>query len=216
MSTQAEQEQLEELKNFWTEYGKPIFIGILLAIAVVAVWKFWQNHKETNKLREAQSYQALVYAMMQPTDKINEQDVKDAEKQIVANSSSSYYGQYAQFFLAKLAVDKGKLDEAADILKNVLDKSKDTVISELARQRLALVLSAQGKIDEALQLLDAPVEQSFSASRQELKGDLLFKKGDIEQARNIYKEALAIAEKEKSSSKLIIKLKLDDIANEDK
>lgn len=214
MSTQTEQEQLEELKNFWTKYGKPIFIGILLAIAIVAVWKFWQNHQEANKMREAQNYQTLVYTMMQPIDKINENEIKDAVKQIEAASSTSYYGQYAQFFLAKLAVDKGKLDEAATILNNMLHKTKDVAINELARQRLALVFSAQGKLDEALKLLDVPVEKAFTASRQEIKGDLLFRKGDIDQARTVYQEALAAAEKDKLSSQVIIKLKLADIAKE--
>lgn len=214
MSTQTEQEQIEELKNFWTEYGKPIFIGILLAIAVVAGWKFWKNHQLTNKIREAQSYQLLVFTMMQPSDKINANEIKTAAEQLQATNPNSYYAQYAKFYLAKLAVDTGKLDEAATALQEVLAKPADAVIDELARQRLAQVLAAQGKVAEALKLLDAPLEKAFIVSRQELKGDLLLKQGNIDQARVVYKEALTAAEAEKSPSQLIIKIKLNDLVKE--
>lgn len=214
MSTQTEQEQLEELKNFWTEYGKPIFIGILLAVAVLAGWKFWKGHQLTNKIREAQSYQLLVFTMMQPADKINVNEIQSAVQQLQADNPDSYYAQYAKFYLAKLAVDTGKLDEAAKALQEVLAKPADVVIGELARQRLAQVLSAQGKVGDALKLLDAPLEKAFIVSRQELKGDLLLQQGDVDQARAVYKEALAAAEAEKSPNQLIIKIKLNDLAKE--
>lgn len=214
MSTQTEQEQLEELKNFWTEYGKPIFIGILLAVAVLAGWKFWKSHQLTNQIREAQSYQLLVFTMMQPTDKINVSEIQTAAQQLQTDNPNSYYAQYAKFYLAKLAVDTGKLDEAAKALQEVLAKPSDVVIGELARQRLAQVLSAQGKVDDALKLLDAPLDNAFIVSRQELKGDLLLTQGNVDQARAVYKEALAAAEAEKSPNQLIIKIKLNDLAKE--
>lgn len=214
MSTQTEQEQLEELKNFWTEYGKPIFIGILLAVAVLAGWKFWKSHQLTNQIREAQSYQLLVFTMMQPSDKINVSEIQTAAQQLQTDNPNSYYAQYAKFYLAKLAVDTGKLDEAAKALQEVLAKPADVVIGELARQRLAQVLSAQGKVDDALKLLDAPLDNAFIVSRQELKGDLLLTQGNVDQARAVYKEALVAAEAEKSPNQLIIKIKLNDLAKE--
>ena len=69
-------------------------------------------------------------------------------------------------------------------------------------------------MEEALKLLEAPVEKAFPASRQELKGDLLLKQGNPEQARAAYQEALTAAETAKSANLVIIKLKLNDLAKE--
>lgn len=215
MSTQTEQEQIEEIKNFWGNYGKPIFIGVLIAITIIAVWKFWQSHQIAKKTKEAQVYQLLMMTMAQPVDKINMKDVVGAAESLQSESPNSYYAQYAKFYVAKLAVETGKLDQAVTELKAVLDKPADAVIAELARQRLAQVFIAQNKLDDASQLLDTPVDKAFSISRLELKGDVLLKKGDIDKARDTYSEALTLAKEAKSANQIIIKMKLDDLAKED-
>lgn len=215
MTTRIENEEIEELKSFWNSYGKPIFIGVLLAIAIVSVWKFWENHQITNKVKEAQNYQLLIFAMSQPLDKVNEADVISIADQLQKANPDSYYAQYAKFYLAKLAVSQNKLDDAAKALKAVLDKPADVALAELSRERLVRVLLAQNKPDEAFALLQAPVEKEFVTTREELKGDVLLKQGKIDQAREAYKAALAAAEADKLGNQLIIKLKLNNLAQED-
>ncbi|AWM80380.1 GTP-binding protein [Gammaproteobacteria bacterium ESL0073] len=215
MTTRIENEEIEELKSFWNSYGKPIFIGVLLAIAIVSVWKFWENHQITNKVKEAQNYQLLIFAMSQPLDKVNEADVISIADQLQKANPDSYYAQYAKFYLAKLAVSQNKLDDAAKALKAVLDKPADAALAELSRERLVRVLLAQNKPDEAFALLQAPVEKEFVTTREELKGDVLLKQGKIDQAREAYKAALAAAEADKLGNQLIIKLKLNNLAQED-
>ena len=39
----SEEEQVEQLKRFWQDYGTPILVGISLALAVFAGWRFWQQ-----------------------------------------------------------------------------------------------------------------------------------------------------------------------------
>ncbi len=215
MTTRIENEEIEELKSFWNSYGKPIFIGVLLAIAIVSVWKFWENHQITNKVKEAQNYQLLIFAMSQPLDKVNEADVISIADQLQKANPDSYYAQYAKFYLAKLAVSQNKLDDAAKALKAVLDKPADAALAELSRERLVRVLLAQNKPDEAFALLQAPVEKEFVTTREELKGDVLLKQGKIDQALEAYKAALAAAEADKLGNQLIIKLKLNNLAQED-
>lgn len=215
MTTRIENEEIEELKSFWNSYGKPIFIGVLLAIAIVSVWKFWENHQITNKVKEAQNYQLLIFAMSQPLDKVNEADVISIADQLQKANPDSYYAQYAKFYLAKLAVSQNKLDDAAKALKAILDKPADAALAELSRERLVRVLLAQNKPDEAFALLQAPVEKEFVTTREELKGDVLLKQSKIDQAREAYKAALAAAEADKLGNQLIIKLKLNNLAQED-
>ncbi|AZS50330.1 GTP-binding protein [Entomomonas moraniae] len=215
MTTRIENEEIEELKSFWNSYGKPIFIGVLLAIAIVSVWKFWENHQIANKVKEAQNYQLLIFAMSQPLDKVNEADVISIADQLQKANPDSYYAQYAKFYLAKLAVSQNKLDDAAKALKAVLDKPADAALGELSRERLVRVLLAQNKLDEAFALLQAPVEKEFVTTREELKGDVLLKQSKIDQAREAYRAALAAAEADKLGNQLIIKLKLNNLAQED-
>lgn len=215
MTTRIENEEVEELKSFWNSYGKPVFFGVLLAIVIVAVWKFWENRQITNKVKEAQNYQLLIFAMSQPLDKVNEADVISIVDQLQKVNPDSYYAQYAKFYLAKLAVSQNKLDDAVKALQSVLDKPADAAVAELARERLARVLLAQNKADEAFALLQAPVEKEFVVTREELKGDVLLKQGKLDDAREAYKLALKTAEADKLGNQLIIKLKLNNLAKED-
>lgn len=205
----------KELRNFWDRYGKLITIAVLLIITCVAVWKFWENRQLTNKIRAAQSYQSLMIAMSQPLEEVKESDVISIAEQLQKQVPDSYYAQYAKFYVAKLAVTRNKLDEAATALQAVLQKPADPVIEELARERLAQVLLAQNKLDEALTLLDAPTPNAFVATRQELKGDVLVAQGKTNEAREAYQTALAAAETNKDLNQVVIKLKLNNLAKED-
>lgn len=203
-----------ELKTFWGTYGKIITLIVLIAITGVIVWKFWENRQLTNKINAAQSYQALMMAMAQPLDQVKEADVISIAEQLQKKAPDSYYAQYAKFYLAKLAVNQNKLDDAAKALQVVLQKPADSVMEELARERLVQVLAAQNKLDEALKLLDAPIPDAFVATRQELKGDILVLQGNKDGAREAYQTALAAADSNKSVNQMIIKLKLGNLAKE--
>ncbi|MDO2286185.1 tetratricopeptide repeat protein, partial [Escherichia coli] len=72
----------------------------------------------------------------------------------------THYAQYGSLFVAKVAVDSGKLDDAVAELKAVMDKPADATLGELARQRLARVLAAQGKVEEGLKLLDGDADKA--------------------------------------------------------
>ena len=73
----------------------------------------------------------------------------------------THYAQYGSLFVAKVAVDSGKLDDAVAELKAVMDKPADATLGELARQRLARVLAAQGKVEEGLKLLDGDADKAY-------------------------------------------------------
>lgn len=213
----AAEEALEkqELKSFWDTYGKLITIVILLIIAGVAVWKFWENRQLTNRVMASQNYQALMMAMSQPLDQVKESDVISIAEQLQKQAPDSYYAQYAKFYLAKLAISQNKLDDAANALQAVLKKPADSVIEELARERLAQVLIAQNKLDEALKLLQVPTPEAFVSTRQELKGDILVAQNKLDEAREAYQTALVAADSNKSMNQMLIKLKLNNLAKED-
>ena len=105
----------------------------------------------------------------------------------------THYAQYGSLFVAKVAVDSGKLDDAVAELKAVMDKPADATLGELARQRLARVLAAQGKVEEGLKLLDGDADKAYVSIREELRGDLLvqLKRTDEARARPTRSQAVA-------------------------
>ncbi|MNN12912.1 hypothetical protein D3C81_1259210 [compost metagenome] len=125
----------------------------------------------------------------------------------------THYAQYGSLFVAKVAVEAGKLDDAAAELKAVLDKPADATLGELARQRLARVLAAQGKAEDALKLLEGDADKAFLASREELKGDLLAQLGRSDEAHAAYQKAKAALPEDAAVGGL--QMKLDDLAKGD-
>ncbi len=115
--------------------------------------------------------------------------------------------------MAKVAVESGKLEDAAAELQPIVDKPADATLGELARQRLARVLAVQGKVEEGLKLLDGDADKAFVASREEIKGDLLVKLGRTDEAHGAYAKAKAALSDEAAVGGL--QMKLDDLAKGD-
>ena len=51
--SQHEDEQIENLKRFWQDYGTPILVGITIAVTVFAGWRYWQTEKVNSATKAA-------------------------------------------------------------------------------------------------------------------------------------------------------------------
>src|SRR5690606_12714142 len=127
-------------------------------------------------------YQQLLESALDPSGEPDAARVAELAGRLKSEYAGSHYAQYGSLFVAKVAVDADKLDDAITELQAVVDKPADATLGELARQRLARILAAQEKADAALALLDGDVEAAFLASREELKGDLLVQLGRTDDA----------------------------------
>jgi predicted negative regulator of RcsB-dependent stress response len=140
-------------------------------------------------------------------------EVVELSNKLKSEFAGSPYSQYGALLAAKLAVEAGKLDDAAAELQAVVDKPADATLGELARQRLARVLAAQDKAEEGLTLLDGEAPASYQASREELRGDLLKQLQRPAEAREAYQKARAVLADDAAQGTL--QLKLDDLAEGD-
>nr|WP_314487951.1 tetratricopeptide repeat protein [uncultured Pseudomonas sp.] len=206
-------EGLAGAKDWWNRNGKPLLTGALLAAAVVMGWQAWHKY-QTNQSQGASSlYQALLETTLTPTGTPDTAKVAELAGKLKSDFGGTPYAQYGSLFVAKVAVESGKLDDAAAELKGVMDKPADATLGEISRQRLARVLAAQDKAEEALQLLDGDAEKAFLASREELKGDLLVQLGRADDAHGAYEKAKAALSDDAATGGL--QLKLDDLAKGD-
>ena len=207
---QTEEEQIAQIKDWWQRNGKPLLTGGVLALAVVIGWQGWQNY-QTNQAQGASAlYQQLLESSLPQTGQVDPAKVSELAEKLKSEYAGTHYAQYGSLFVAKVAVESGKLDDAAAELKAVLDKPVDANLAELARQRLARVLAAQGKLEEGLKLLEGDADQVYLASREELKGDLLVQLGKADEARAAYEKAKAALAEDAAVGGL--QMKLDDLA----
>lgn len=209
----TEEEHLAEFKDWWQRNGKPLVTGGLLALVIVFGWQAFHKYQSNQSQGASMLYQQLLETTLTPDGKPDAARVADLANKLNSEFGGTAYAQYGSLFVAKVAVDSGKLDDAASQLKVVSDKPANPALGEVARQRLAQVLAAQNKADEALKLLEGDADQAFLATREELKGDLLVQLGRTDEAHAAYQKAKAALSDEAAVGGL--QIKLDDLAKGD-
>ncbi|MEX5558489.1 YfgM family protein [Pseudomonas rhodesiae] len=209
----TDDEQLAEFKDWWQRNGKPLVTGGLLALVVVFGWQAWTKYQANQSQGASILYQQLLETSLTPDGKPDQARVIYLAGKLKSDFGGSTYAQYGSLFVAKVAVDAGKLDEAATELKSIVDKPTNPILGEIARQRLAQVMAAQNKPDDALKLLDGDADKAFVATREELKGDLLVQLGRTDEANAAYQKAKAALSDEAAVGGL--QIKLDDLAKGD-
>ncbi|MCD5973301.1 hypothetical protein ALP94_00073 [Pseudomonas savastanoi pv. glycinea] len=209
----TEDDELAAMKDWWQRNGKPLVTGGLLALVVVLGWQAWTRYESNQSQGASALYQQLLETALTPSGQADTARVADIANKLKSEFGGSAYAQYGSLFVAKVAVDNGKLDDAVAELKLVTDKPASDTLGEIARQRLARVLAAQNKADDALKLLDGDADKAFLASREELKGDLLVQLGRTDEAHAAYQKAKSALSEEAAVGGL--QMKLDDLAKGD-
>ena len=209
MTSGTEEEQLAQSKEWWQRNGKPLLMGGALALVLVFGWQFWQKHQLNQAQSASTIYQQLLNAALEE-GKADTAEISRLGNLLQKEFAGSHYAQYGSLFVAKVAVESGRLDEAATELQAVLDKPADKTLEELARQRLARILAAQDNAEEGLALLEGDAVEAFAASREELRGDLLVKLERPDEAHAAYSKAKELLSQDAAIGGL--QLKLDDLA----
>ena len=209
MTSGTEEETLAQIKEWWQRNGKPLLTGGVLALVVVFGWQYWQKRELDQAQTASVVYQQLLDVSLDAS-RTDPAEVVRLGNLLKKEFAGTHYAQYGSLFVAKVAVEGDRLDEAAAELRTVVDKPADQTLGELARQRLARVLAAQDKADEALKLLDGEAHKAFAASREELRGDLLVQLGREDEAHAAYSKAKESLSEDAAIGGL--QLKLDDLA----
>lgn len=204
---QTEEEQVEALKKWWAQNGKSAIFGVVLGLAAIFGWREWQDYETSQAASASLLYQDLVIAA-------RENDIGDMEKnakKITAQYGSTAYAMFARLSLARIAVEKGELDEAATELQLALDEVSEDSLQHIIRLRLARVLIATDKHAEASKVLAQQQQRGeFEVGYLELEADLLRQDKKLDGARDTYQKALTLAQSSGQDTS-ILDMKLDDL-----
>ncbi len=208
----SDEEQIERLKKLIKTYGSAALIGVLLALIVFFGWRTWQNRQETNSLQAIHQYQKVVDDSAKVAgDKAAQSRFISNVQALVKSDPDSVFALQALLLQAKVTADQGEWASAEKALTQaVAVKVKDDGLIAIAWLRLASAQQAQNKLDAALTSLDHVTDPAFTASRDELRGDILLQKNDQAGAKKAYESAWSSLVKRQQSRELL-KVKMNVI-----
>ncbi len=184
----TDDEQLEHVKRLAAEYGPWIIGAVILGLAFVTGYRYYQSHQNQRALIAATQFDGMATAI-QRNDQAKARQIADG---LIKDFPASPYADQAQLALAGLYVTQGQDADAVAPLTQVMERSKDADLRRIARLRLARVLIDQGKPDDALGLLSAD-PGAFAARYHDVRGDAYYAKKDPQKAAEQYQAALADA-----------------------
>ncbi|MBN8486471.1 MAG: tetratricopeptide repeat protein [Burkholderiales bacterium] len=199
-----EQEQLDELKAFWKQYGNLITWLITLVLAGFAAyngWNLWQSHQA----KGAAGMFGELAAAAQTGD-------ADRTGKVFADMKDRFAGaeltRHAAMLTARVQSDKGQTDAAMASLNWVIEHSGADGLGPVARLRLSGLLIEKKSFDDALKQLDAITGDEYRGLVQDRRGDVLMAQGKKDEAVAAWQAAWK-ALPEEQQYRRIVEAKLD-------
>ena len=204
-----EQEQLDQIKHFWNQYGNLITWLLLGVLASVAAWNGYHYWQRSQAAQAAAMFDEMGRSLASA-------DVTKAERtfnDMKDRYASATYTQQAGLALAKMAADAGKSDVAKSALQWVADKAGDDGYAAVARLRLANVYLDAKQYPEALKALDAVKSDEFAGLVADRRGDILLQQGQRDAAKAAYVSAFKAFD-ERSEYRRLVRVKLNALGVE--
>lgn len=180
-----EQEQLEELKAFWKQYGNAITWVLTLALLGYAGWNGWGWWQRDQAARASVMFDALDAAAQTGDAERTARVFSDLKERFPRTA----YAQQGGLLAARVALARGQVEPAKAALAWVGEHATEDEYRSIARLRLAGVLLDAKQYDAALAQLDAAKAPAFAALVADRRGDVLLAQGKRDAARAAYAAA---------------------------
>lgn len=180
-----EQEQLDQLKHFWKQYGNPITWVLIAAMAGYASWNFYNYWQRKQSTQAAALYDEVARAASAGDTAKLERAFGDMKDKF---GGTAFAGQ-AGLVAGKVMFEKGNTDAAKAALTWVSEKASDDGYKAVARLRLAGVLIQAKAYDEAAKVLAESVPAPYAPLVADRTGDLQAAQGKTTEAIAAYKKA---------------------------
>lgn len=201
-----EQEQLENLKAWWKQWGNYIVYGASAVLIAFAGYQYWHHLAQKKTMEAAERYEAMQQAL----EKNDQKTALGLGAELMEHYESTPYAPRAVMQMARLNTDNKDTKSAQAQLEWVVAHTKEPAYKDLARLNLAGVLLDGKQYDAALSQLNTQHTDAFGPRFDDLKGDVYLAQGKTAEARAAYTAAY---DKLKETDQLrgLVELKLDTL-----
>jgi predicted negative regulator of RcsB-dependent stress response len=180
-----EQEQLDQLKHFWSRWGNLITWVLIAVLGTYAAWNGWQLWQNRQASQATVLYDTVEQAAQRGDLALLERSVADIQDKFGSTTAA----HHAALLAGKVLADKNETDKAEKALTWVTQKSDDAGLVALARLRLASLALQAKSYDKARQWLSAEVAPAFQPLVADRLGDIEMQQGQLDKAREHYQKA---------------------------
>lgn len=201
-----EQEQLDQLKHFWNQYGNLITWVLIAVFGSVAAWNGWQYWQRTQSVQASALYEEVNRAAQTGDAARLDRSFADIKDKF----GRTVYAHQAGLLVGKVLYEKGNVDGAKAALTWVADKASDAGYQSLARLRLAGVLVEGKAYDEALKQLAGTFPAEMQPLVSDRRGDIYLLQGKKTEAREAYEQAFKGLD-ERAEYRRLVEVKLNSL-----
>jgi predicted negative regulator of RcsB-dependent stress response len=180
-----EQEQLDELKHFWKNYGNLISWVLIVVMGGFAAWNGYGYWQRTQSAKASALFDEVERAVAVSDLARVERSFADMKDKF----GGTLYAQQAALLAAKSFQLQDKNEQALAALTWVAEKSSDESYAQIARLRLASLLLQTRGYDAAMERLSKPFSASFAPLAADLRGDVLSAQAKPQEAIAAYRDA---------------------------
>ncbi len=180
-----EQEQLDELKHFWKQYGDWITWVLIAVLGAFAAWNGYQYWQRSQSVQAAAMYDEVDRAVQADDMARLDRSLSDMKERF----GGTTYAQQAGLLAAKVYYAKGNVDASSAALSWVASKSSDAGYQAVAKLRLAGLLLEKKAYAEAMQQVSGEFPKAFAPLAADRRGDILLAEGKKTEAKAEYEKA---------------------------
>jgi predicted negative regulator of RcsB-dependent stress response len=180
----TEKEQIEQIKQWWRDYGWYLVGGVVVSALGYLGLNQYNAYRDGIAEQAAALYAEFATAVEEQRDNVDP---------LLARLHDEYpdspYAHQASLLAARHYLIRNSA-RAAEELERVMNNGTDSELALIARLRLARVEAYRENYDQAMAVLDVEAPGMFEARIAEIRGDVHTARGELEQAREAYVQAL--------------------------
>ena len=180
-----EQEQVDELKAYWSKYRVYITSGAIAFFVLYGLFQGWGYYQTKQSLGASELYQSIVVL-----DEKNTKEIMQKSQILMDDYSGTPYAGRAAILFAKASYAEGSKDKAKEKLEWAASHAKESGTESIALIQLGQILVEEKKYDEALKKANEVNNEGYLGLSNDLKGDILNVMGKKKDAKKAYQEAL--------------------------
>jgi len=200
-------EQSERARQWLQKNGSSIITGIMLGLAVLFGWQWWQQSSVDHRAEAMLKFDDLQAAVDKDDKELAAKLVEDLHK----NYADTPHAALSALELAEMRLKAGELPEAESSLRFAAEQASSESIRSIASLRLARIQLGRGEAQKALDTLKSVGVDGYVGELEQVRGDALLALGRTDEARKAYDAALAAMDVA-ATQRAALEAKRDDVA----